>query len=48
VRGPEELDSAFAAMTRERAEAVLVLADPMTFFIELDSQTSPPSAVCPP
>jgi putative ABC transport system substrate-binding protein len=32
VRGPEELDSAFAAMTKERAEAVLVLADPMTFF----------------
>ena len=32
VRGPEELDNAFAAMTRERAGAVLVLADPMTFF----------------
>ncbi len=32
VRGPEGLDKAFAAMTRERAGAVLVLADPMTFF----------------
>ena len=32
VRGPEELDNAFAAMTRERAGAVLVMADPMTFF----------------
>ena len=32
VRGPEELDNAFATMTRERAGAVLVLADPMTFF----------------
>jgi putative tryptophan/tyrosine transport system substrate-binding protein len=32
VRGPEELDQAFAAMTRERTGAVLVLADPMTFF----------------
>src|SRR6266404_5099473 len=32
VRGPEELDAAFAAMTRERAGAVLVLSDPMTFF----------------
>ena len=32
VRGPEELDAAFAAMTRERAGAVLVLADPMAFF----------------
>jgi putative ABC transport system substrate-binding protein len=32
VRDPEEVDSAFAAMARERAGAVLVLADPMTFF----------------
>jgi putative ABC transport system substrate-binding protein len=32
VLSPEELDNAFAAMTKERAEAVLVLADPMTFF----------------
>jgi putative ABC transport system substrate-binding protein len=32
VRDPEEVDNAFAAMTRERAGAVLVLADPMTFF----------------
>jgi len=32
VRGPEEFDRAFAAMTRERAGAVLVLADPMGFF----------------
>ena len=32
MRGPEELDNAFAAMTRERAGAVLALADPMTFF----------------
>jgi ABC-type uncharacterized transport system substrate-binding protein len=29
VRGPDEIDSAFAAMTRERAGAVIVLADPM-------------------
>src|SRR5207245_7666401 len=38
VRGPEELDNAFATMTRERAGAVLVLSDPMTFFhrIRLD------------
>ena len=32
VRGPAELDDAFATIVRERAEAVLVLADPMTFF----------------
>ncbi len=32
VRGPEELDNAFATMTRERAGAALVLSDPMTFF----------------
>jgi putative ABC transport system substrate-binding protein len=32
VRRPEELDNSFEAMTRERAQAVLVLADPMTFF----------------
>lgn len=30
--GPLELDKAFAAMTAERAEAVLVLSDPMSFF----------------
>jgi putative ABC transport system substrate-binding protein len=33
VRGPEELDNAFAAMTRARAGAVLILADPMLFFL---------------
>src|SRR5712692_10602072 len=33
VRDPKELDNAFAAMTRERAEAVLTLADPMIFFL---------------
>ena len=32
VRDAEELEGAFAAMTRERAGAVLVLSDPMTFF----------------
>jgi putative ABC transport system substrate-binding protein len=32
ARRPEELDNAFEAMTRERAQAVLILADPMTFF----------------
>jgi putative ABC transport system substrate-binding protein len=32
ARGSEELDNAFAAMTRKRAEAVLVLADPLFFF----------------
>src|SRR5207249_6524483 len=32
VRGPDVFDSAFQAMTTERAQAVLVLADPMTFF----------------
>jgi putative tryptophan/tyrosine transport system substrate-binding protein len=32
VRGPEELDAAFAVMTRERAGALMVLADPMTFY----------------
>jgi putative ABC transport system substrate-binding protein len=32
VRAPEELEAAFAAMTKERTDAVLVLSDPMTFF----------------
>ena len=32
VRRPEDMDNAFAAMTRDRAGAVLVLSDPMTFF----------------
>ena len=32
VRAPEELEAAFTAMTKERADAVLVLSDPMTFF----------------
>jgi putative ABC transport system substrate-binding protein len=32
VRGPDAFDSAFHAMTTERAQALLVLADPMTFF----------------
>jgi len=32
VRSPDAFDSAFRAMTTERAQAVLVLADPMTFF----------------
>jgi len=32
VRGSEEFDSAFAAMTRKRAEAVLILADPLSVF----------------
>ncbi|MFQ5931807.1 MAG: ABC transporter substrate-binding protein [Nitrospiraceae bacterium] len=32
VRGPDEFDSAFAAMTRDRADALLVLSDPMLFF----------------
>jgi putative ABC transport system substrate-binding protein len=32
ARAPEELDNALAAMTRDRAGAVLILADPMTFF----------------
>ena len=45
VRGPEELDHAFAAMTKERTGAVLVLADPMTFFIESDLRTLRPNAV---
>jgi putative ABC transport system substrate-binding protein len=31
VRSPDEFESAFQAMIRERAQAVLVLADPMTF-----------------
>ena len=31
VRSPNDFDSAFHAMTTERAQAVLVLADPMTF-----------------
>src|SRR5258706_3346854 len=31
VRGPDAFDSAFHAMTTERAQAVLALADPMTF-----------------
>jgi putative ABC transport system substrate-binding protein len=29
ARGPSEIDRAFAAMTRERADAFLVLLDPM-------------------
>jgi putative ABC transport system substrate-binding protein len=32
VRGPDAFGGAFQAMTTERAQAVLVLADPMTFF----------------
>ena len=32
VRGPEDFDGAFRAMTTARTQAVLVLADPMTFF----------------
>ncbi len=32
VRGPQEFDNAFQAMIRERAAAVLILADPMTYF----------------
>jgi putative ABC transport system substrate-binding protein len=35
VRGPDDLDSAFAAMTTERAEAVIVLVDAML----LDNRT---------
>lgn len=31
VRRPEDVDGAFQAMIRERAQGVLVLADPMTF-----------------
>jgi putative tryptophan/tyrosine transport system substrate-binding protein len=31
VRGPDTIDRAFSAMTAERAQAVLVLADPMLF-----------------
>ena len=31
VRGPDVFDRAFQAMTAERAQAVLVLADPMTY-----------------
>ncbi|MFQ5897380.1 MAG: ABC transporter substrate-binding protein, partial [Candidatus Methylomirabilia bacterium] len=31
VRGPGELEGAFEAATRERAEALLVFADPLTF-----------------
>ena len=32
VRSPDAFDSAFNAMTTERAQALLVLADPLTFF----------------
>jgi putative ABC transport system substrate-binding protein len=32
VRAPDELDAAFQAMARERAQTALVLADPMAFF----------------
>ena len=32
VHGPEQFDGAFADMTRKRAEAVLVVADPLYFF----------------
>jgi putative ABC transport system substrate-binding protein len=31
IRGPNEFDNAFQAVIKERARAVLVLADPMTF-----------------
>jgi putative ABC transport system substrate-binding protein len=31
VRRPSDIDTAFQAMIRERAQGVLVLADPMTF-----------------
>jgi ABC-type uncharacterized transport system substrate-binding protein len=30
VRGPEDFESAFAAMTRDRAEALITLGDPLT------------------
>jgi putative tryptophan/tyrosine transport system substrate-binding protein len=30
VRGPEEFESAFASMTRDRAEALITLGDPLT------------------
>jgi putative ABC transport system substrate-binding protein len=32
VRGPDAFDGAFHAMTMERAQALLVLADPITYF----------------
>ena len=32
VRAPEELEAAFATITKNGADAVLVLSDPMTFF----------------
>ncbi len=32
LRRPDEMENAFTAMARERAGAVLVLSDPMTFF----------------
>jgi putative ABC transport system substrate-binding protein len=32
VRAGEDLEAAFTAMTKERADGVLVLSDPMTFF----------------
>jgi ABC-type uncharacterized transport system substrate-binding protein len=32
VRGPHEFDNAFQAMIKGRAAAVLILADPMTYF----------------
>ena len=32
VRRPEELDNAFEAMIKEKAQGVLILADPMSFF----------------
>lgn len=31
IRGPGDFDGAFQAMTKERAQAVLLLTDPMTF-----------------
>jgi putative ABC transport system substrate-binding protein len=48
VRGPDELDAAFAAITKGRAEALLVLPDPMSHFTKRGSQTLRTSAVCPP
>jgi putative ABC transport system substrate-binding protein len=32
ARSPDEFGNAFQAMTKERAQAVLILADPMTYF----------------
>jgi putative ABC transport system substrate-binding protein len=48
ARGPNEFDGAFAAMAKERADALLVLADAIFNSHQTRSPTSQPGAACRP